>query len=74
VFSGVTGFEFQVLNASNDQWQSTWPLQESGLLLGESESIIPIPKLVKISLTTDGLGTVSRQFLIPSYPYENDVQ
>ncbi len=72
VFSGVTEFDFQVLNASNDQWQGVWPSVENGLLLGESESIIPMPKLVRMSLTTDGLGKVSRQFLIPSYPYDNE--
>lgn len=70
-FENVSEFDLQLLD-NNQQWRTSWPLDNSVLLPGQSEAVNTMPMLMKVSLTTEGLGEVTRLFLVPSYPYQPD--
>lgn len=70
VFSGIAGFELEALD-NQEEWHNSWPVEQN-FLPGEVQSTLTMPRLIRVSLTTQGLGKVSRQFLIPSYPYDNE--
>ncbi|TBR44256.1 type II secretion system protein GspJ [Marinomonas agarivorans] len=70
-FTGVSDFRLQVLGA-NEQWRDTWPPDQSALLLGQQASQIPMPQLLRVTVVTDALGEVTRLFLLPSFPYQQD--
>lgn len=69
-FEGITAFSIEVLD-SNEQWRNTWPQEQIALLPGQQASKQLMPQLLRIKLTTDALGTVTRLFLLPSYPYSD---
>ena len=68
-FAKVTDFDLQLLN-DVQQWVTVWPVDDGALLPGQSASVKAMPLLMKISLTTEGLGKITRLFLVPSYPYK----